>query len=170
MKHSLKLKIQFADLLIDKQQATLLEVHASEEGYGLVRHKLPRRTAYAMLSRLPREVAANCNEINYSLLQGLKPHVHTEDGCVINIYKATGGAQTVFYTWRDEPNAKDVEGKYYTIDESLLSEVESFTAQHDDVWLLNTRQPHAVVGCDGTREVVQMFLGMPFEEAKKRFV
>lgn len=173
MRYAVKLNIQFHELLIDKQQAVVLGKHALEKGYGLVRHKMPRRMVYRALKKLPREVAANCSEVNYSTIQSLKPHVHTEDGCVINIYKTTNGEKTVFYEWLSKDNTFDVrqtQDKFYSIDETLLSEVEHFTAQNEDVWLLNTRQPHAVVACGSTREVVQIFLGMPFDEAKKRFI
>lgn len=177
MKHAVKLGVvPNPDWYAKRRHTRILGQHVHDGNYGLTRRYVSRLVVADILSILPPDVAASCSGVNYSSIRELKAHVHTEDRCVINMYQSVCGAKTVFYEGvvsRLDGVTSDNGNKYYLVNDEHLTAVEGFTAERDDVWLLNTRQPHAVLGgsVEGeARSVIQVFLNMPFEEARERIV
>lgn len=173
MKYAAKLALKPEPSWYAVRQTRTLGKHVLEEKYGVVRRYVPKRICDAILARFPNDVAATCSGINYSTVRPLKPHVHTEENCVVNIYEKANSAKTVFYEGsisQLDGVTRDNGNKYYLVDSEFLVESEEFVAQDEDVWLLNTRQPHAVVGGSDARELIQVFLNMPFEEARERLL
>lgn len=171
MKYAAKLALKPEASWYPTRQTRTLGSHVLEDEYGVIRCYVPKKISDAILSRLPYEVVVTCSGINYSTVRPLKPHVHTEESCVINIYQAVSDAKTVFYEGRADRLdgiTQDNGNKYYLVNDVLLTAVEDFVAQDGDVWLLNTRQPHAVIGKRDSRKLIQIFLEMSFDEARER--
>lgn len=142
-------------------------VKKSSSSVGVQRNYLSKKDADKIKSTLPASILEACIGITKSLISDLPPHVHTQELCVINFYKRTQKQKTVFYDGvvkKDDSLFSDAGNSYIPLDNNLLSVVEYFVAEDNDVWILDTRQPHAVV-CDSPelkREVIQVFLGIPY--------
>ena len=139
---------------------------------GISRRYFSKKDYEHIKDALPEEISNACIGITKSLITNLHAHLHTQDECVINFYKKTDGQKTIFYEGiiqKDNLLFSDGDDKYTPLNESLLNSVEYFVAKDNDVWLLNTRQPHSVVGIDKDlkREVVQVFLNIPYEKASE---
>jgi hypothetical protein len=138
-----------------------------DSSVGVKRNYLSEKDTNRIKSILPVSILEACIGITKSLISDLPPHVHTQELCVINFYKKTQKQKTVFYDGvveKDDTLFSDVGNSYIPLDKNLLSVVEYFVAEDNDVWVLNTRQPHAVV-CDSPeekREVIQVFLNIPY--------
>lgn len=171
MKYAVKLALKPKASWYSIKKTRTLGLHVLEDGYGVVRQYVPKHIYAAIIANFSSDIAATCAGINYSTIRPLKPHVHTDESCVINIYEKASNAKTVFYEGKIgilDGVAQDNGNKYYLVDPNLLTEIEDFTAQDGDVWLLNTKQPHAVIGEDSSRKLIQIFLNTPFEEAKAK--
>lgn len=170
MKHAVKLNLTPKSSWYRQTATKVIGQHVLENAYGVVRRYVAKRVAKDIIEALPQELADTFIDVTYSTILPLKPHVHVQENCVINMYEEVCGAKTVFYEGaavRMDGVTKDNGNKYYLVDDKLLTPVEEFVAKAGDVWLLNTKQPHAVQGNPGTRKVLQVFLGMPFEDAKR---
>jgi hypothetical protein len=173
MKYAAKLALKPEASWYPAKQTRIVGSHVLEDEYGVIRSYVSRRVSNAILLQLPDEIVATCRGMNYTTIRPLKPHVHTEESCVINIYQTAGNAKTVFYEGsisQLDGVTRDNGNKYYLVDSEFLAESEEFVAQDGDVWLLNIRQPHAVIGKPDTRKLIQVFLDMPFEEARERLL
>jgi len=176
VKYAIKLATPIKNDWYTTRKTRVLGRHVLENDYGVVRRYVPRHIADDILSALPRSITAHCSGITYSNIRPLKPHVHTEENCVINMYQTTNDATTIFYegfSARLDGVTTDNGNKYYLVDDNLLTAVETFCAKPGDVWLLNTKQPHAVSESSknfGAREVIQVFLTMPFDVAKTQLL
>ncbi len=173
MKYATKLNLKSKNTWYRKTATRIIGQHVLEKTYGVVRRYVAKQVAADIISMLPTEVAKTFIDVTYSTIGPLKPHVHIQESCAINIYREVCGGATVFYEGKVEQLdgvTKDNGNKYYLVDDELLTKAEEFVAQAGEVWLLNTRQPHAVTGAGGTRKLIQVFLGMPFEEAKERLL
>lgn len=139
----------------------------SDSSVGVKRNYLSEKDANRIKSILPVSILEACIGITKSLISDLPPHVHTQELCVINFYKRTQKQQTVFYDGvikKDDTLFSDAGNSYIPLDKNLLSVVEGFVAEDNDVWVLDTRQPHAVIcnSGDEKREVIQVFLDIPY--------
>lgn len=106
----------------------------------------------------------------------LKPHVHTDEQCVLNYYLTTNGEETSFFEGEVEPDSNiaiDNGNLYYMVNTDKLSKVETFKSNTGESWLLSTRQPHQVF-CKTeqhkVRDMVQIyFMDLSFDEVRKHF-
>lgn len=173
MKYAVKLALKPKASWYSVKKTRTLGLHVLEDKHGVVRRYVPKHIYAAITQSFSSDIAAACIGVNYSTIHPLKPHIHTEENCVINVYEKASSAKTVFYEGkiaRLNGVTQDNGNKYYLVDHNLLDAVENFTAQDNDVWLLNTKQPHAVIGEDSPRKLIQIFLDMPFEEAKAKLL
>lgn len=151
---------------------------------GVQRNYLSEKDTDKIKSLLPVIILESCIGITKSLISDLPPHIHTQELCVINFYKRTQKQKTVFYNGvvkKDDKLFDDAGNSYIPLDKNLLSIAEYFVAEDNDVWVLDTRKPHAVI-CDVNdlkREVIQVFLDIPYltainylntNDASKRFI
>jgi hypothetical protein len=122
---------------------------------------------------LPEQLKGHCLSVLKSSIRALPPHTHGVGGCVINFYYKTNGEKTVCYDGLyeenvDHPSTFKSDKGYYLIDETNLKEIFSYTAKSGDVYLLNTRKPHAVIDTntlDESRTVFQLYLNISYSEA-----
>lgn len=173
MKHAARLNTTIKDFSFLRSGSRVLGKHVIDSsGVGVVRRYVSRDASRRILAIFPKEIAAACLGVNYSHITALKPHIHTKEQCVINCYEHVEWHETVFY----EGEVKTLDGEtldngndYFLVDRAPLEIVESFRANAGDVWLLNSRQPHAVLGnadkCH--RQLVQVFISIPFETVIK---
>lgn len=175
MKYAKKLNLHLASLIDFNKKTRLIENHAKRDyGYALVRYYYPRKDVDLLLSSFPDKIRSSCLGVTKSVISDLSAHVHTIEQCVINIYHKTNGKKTVFFEGDQEriPSQYNDDNGYYQVDESKLTAVESFIAEDNDIWLLNSRQPHAVIE-DPTqvreRYLIQIYLSIPFSEAADCF-
>lgn len=171
MKYAVKLNLKPKSTWYRKTTTRIIGQHVLEKTYGVIRRYVAKQVASDIISALPKEVAKTFIDVTYSTIGPLKPHVHIQESCVINIYQEVCGGATVFYdgeVLQLDGVTKDNGNKYYLVDDELLTKTEEFVAQAGEVWLLNTRQPHAVVGTSDNRKLIQVFLGMSFDEARER--
>jgi hypothetical protein len=84
----------------------------------------------------------------------IHPHTDSHDvGCTINFYMKTENCRTQFYRYKDESVegykiANQTNGNVFKFDD--LVETDSFVAEDNEIWILNVKNPHAVVDLDGT--------------------
>lgn len=106
----------------------------------------------------------------------LKPHVHTDEKCVLNYYLTTNGEETSFFEGEVEPDSNiaiDNDNLYYMVNTDKLYKVETFQSNIGESWLLSTRQPHQVF-CKTeqhkVRDMIQIyFMDLSFDEVKQHF-
>jgi len=172
MKYAEKLRERAIDNLDPRRTTRLLGMHVvSQKRPGLVRRYVQRSVSFRLLNMFPRQIADACIGISLSKIDRLKPHVHTEEQCVINLYLNAGGASTIFYEGPVsvlDGETEDNGNKYLLVKDEFLKQVESFEAHSGDVWLLDSRQPHAVCSEDAVEDrwALQMFLSITFSQAK----
>jgi hypothetical protein len=77
------------------------------------------------------------------------PHTDNRIQCTLNFYYQTGLEKTSFYTIRENAQwqlAKPADnGRVYKFKD--VTEIASFVAKPGEVWLLDTKTPHAVIPC-----------------------
>jgi hypothetical protein len=141
---------------------------------GVVRRYVSAEAAEQIFAAFPTPVANACLGLSYSNITALKPHVHTREECVINWYIDVGKHETVFYEGdirRLDGEVSDNGNGYFLVDEGLLKATERFCAATGDVWLLNSKRPHAVLGgSECNRWVMQAFFGAPFGQMKQYLI
>lgn len=139
----------------------------------LTRWFVSKKFITQLKKKLPVEIVPYIQGIHLTETQALACHIHTKDSCVLNFYDQVNGEATEFW----EGNVKHIDvaddngNLYMTVDTANLTLTEKFIAEPGDVWLLNTRQPHSIslVKNNGTRTILQVFLGLPFDEVVKYF-
>jgi len=145
------------------------------DGLSVVsRKRLTKQETANILRMLPAGLRKHCLGVSKNNIYSLGPHVHTEEHCTINFYYKTNGETTIFYDGNyvpDDATALDRGHNYYMVKPEFLSPVLSYTANDGDVWLLNTRKAHAVVGNDSLpRHVLQVYMKMPYEKVLDCFL
>lgn len=165
-------------------------MRAGDSKHRIVRRYVPRKHVEQIRDLLPEKIKSHLLGVNYSEILLLGPHVHTEDGCVINFYQKVNGEITSFWDGeieRDDRWSTDNGKGYLNVNPDKIKVVEFFKAQDGDVWVLDTRQPHSV-SIDGdarsngwqyitddsdARLVIQAFIDLPYadvvEELQDRF-
>jgi hypothetical protein len=175
MIYAAKLRQFNLDAINFERKTRLIGAHVlkkSDSSVGVQRNYLSEKDVDRIKKILPVNILESCIGITKSLISDLPPHVHTQELCVINFYKKTQNQKTVFYEGivkKDDSLFSDAGNSYIPLDKNLLSVVEYFVAEDNDVWILDTRQPHAVI-CEGgglRREVIQVFLNIPYLTAIK---
>jgi hypothetical protein len=149
---------------------------------AVVRKYAPKAYIAQVRETLPEEIRSGIRFINFAEIGLSGPHIHLTEQAVINFYFKVNGEVTGFYEGEAriaDELVLDSGNDYYPIDEDTITEAERFVAKDGDVWLLSTRQPHAVfyngdtrrgveryrnIG-DNRRIVVQVYLDIPFEQA-----
>jgi hypothetical protein len=149
---------------------------------AVVRKYAPKAYIARVRAALPEEIQRGVRYINFAEIGLSGPHLHLTEQSVINFYFKVNGEVTGFYEGEARVAHElvlDSGNDYYPIDEATITEVERFVAQDGDVWVMSTRQPHAVfydgdtrsgveryrnIG-DSRRVVVQVYLDVPYERA-----
>lgn len=170
MIYAAKLRQFNLDEINFERKTRLIGAHVlkkNDSSVGVQRNYLSEKDTNRIKNVLPVSILEACIGITKSLISDLPPHVHTQELCVINFYKRTQKQQTVFYDGvikKDDTLFSDAGNSYIPLDKNLLSVVEGFVAEDNDVWVLDTRQPHAVIcnSGDEKREVIQVFLDIPY--------
>lgn len=139
----------------------------------LIRRFVPKRFIKLLKDRLPVQIIPYIQGIHLTETQALACHIHTRDSSVLNFYDTVNGEATIFWEGDARPVdvANDNGNLYITVDTANLTAAEQFVAKSGDIWLLNTRQPHStsLVKDGGTRMILQVFLGLPFDEVVNYF-
>ena len=176
MKYAKKLNVHLESYIDYDKKTRLIEAHAKRSyGYALVRYYLPKKDVEILLLSFPQKIKESCLGVTKSVITDLSAHVHTVEQCVINFYHNTNGKRTVFFEGEQEriPSEFNDDNGYYQVNEAKLTPIESFIAEDNDVWLLNSRQPHSVLedpNCVRERYLIQMYLNIPFQEAADCFL
>lgn len=188
MKHAKKIKLS-AEFPYLNKSSVVIGRHGIWEGtdkHHVVRKYLPRKQIELVRDVLPESVKPHLMGVNYSEILLLGPHLHIEEGCVINFYQRVNGEMTSFWDGdieRDDRWSTDNGKGYIHVNPDKIKMVESFTAKNGDVWVLNTRQPHSVSidgdtrsggyqyvpENDNVRIVVQAYIDLPYEDAVQCF-
>ena len=149
---------------------------------AVVRKYAPKAYISKVKDALPNEIQNAIRFINYAEIGLSGPHTHLTEQSVINFYFNVNGEVTAFYEGEAKVAEKlvlDSGNDYYPIDEKTITEAERFIAKDGDVWIISTRQPHAVFYDGDTRQgieryrnigdkrrtVVQVYLDMPYDQA-----
>lgn len=153
---------------------------------GVIRKYIPNKQVDLIKSSLPEALQSSVIGVNYSDIRLLAPHIHMVEQAVINFYQHTNGEMTTFYEGeieRDDRWSTDNGNGYLNVVMEKIHPVESFIAKDNDVWILDTRQPHSVTIIDDERtdmhqfepkgdnhrKIVQVYLDLPFAEVIKFF-
>ncbi len=162
-------------IVFDEQSPLLGEHVFLKDGSSarLVRRRLRRTETAAVLAVLPVFLRKHCLGMSKSSIGVFGPHVHTKEGCTLNFYYKTGGETTVFYSDDyeiDSTAALDNGNSYQMVRPMTEEAVLSFTANDGEVWLLDTKKPHAVVGeCVAPRRVLQVHMALSYVEVLRCF-
>ena len=179
-------KVNFTpDLFYINKAKVVLGEHAksSEDAQPvLTRYYIPEKQQNLIKKALPNKLQDTTificrTTIDLSNFENdLKPHVHTDEKCVLNYYLTTSGEETSFFEGDiipDDEIAIDNGNLYYMVKTDKLTKVESFTSSKGDAWLLSTRQPHQVFSKTEqhqVRDIVQIyFMDLSFDEVSKHF-
>jgi len=188
MKYAKKIKLS-AEFPYLNKSSVVIGRHGIWEGtdkHHVVRKYLPRKQIELVRDVLPESVKPHLMGVNYSEILLLGPHIHIEEGCVINFYQRVNGEMTSFWDGdieRDDRWSTDNGKGYINVNPDKIKMVESFTAKDGDVWVLNTRHPHSVSidgdtrsggyqyvpENDNVRIVVQAYIDLPYEDAVRCF-
>jgi len=92
----------------------------------------------------------------------IRAHKHTKEKCVLNVYLKTNGEETIFYEGQEvilDPTEGRSVRPFYNLSHDTLQKVESFIAQENECWLLNTDQPHSIIAGKelGIRSFIQIY-------------
>lgn len=157
-------------------QAQVLGKHVwltNHKDAKIVRTRLSKRETAATLLELPESLRSFCLGISKSSIHSFGPHVHTKEECTINFYYKTNGETTIFYDGDcviDIDAATDNGNSYHMVKPDALTEVTTYVATDGDVWLLNTKKPHAVIGNDSLpRYILQVHMAIPYEQVLQHF-
>lgn len=148
----------------------------------LIRYYIPEKQQDMIKTALPKTLQDTTIFICRTTIDlgnfenDLKPHVHTDEQCVLNYYLTTNGEETSFFEGAVEPDpniATDNGNLYYMVNTEKLQKVETFQSNTGESWLLSTRQPHQVF-CKTeqhkVRDMVQIyFMDLSFDEVRKHF-
>ena len=149
---------------------------------AVVRKYAPKAYISQVRNALPEEIQKAVRFINYAEIGLSGPHTHLTEQSVVNFYFYVNGEVTAFYEGEAriaDELVLDSGNDYYPIDENTITEAERFVAKDGDVWVISTRQPHAVfydgdtrVGVERYRNIgdkrrvaVQVYLDMPYDQA-----
>lgn len=175
MKYAIKLNTTIPTVAYGLRRNTrVISVHGTKEKGEIYKKYVTRADASQIVNVLPQTLASKVKGVFISNIGPVAAHVHTEEGCVINLYLDADGAKTVFYEGNIEPieeHRVTTGHQYFYAATKSLKAVEEFEAVAGDTWIMNTKQPHAVVS-DGVwhdRWAVQIYLSTPFSEAIKHF-
>ncbi len=188
MKYAKKIQLSPEFSYLNKS-SVVLGRHGTWEGYDkhhVVRKYLPRKQVELVRDVLPENLKPHLMGVNYSEVLLLAPHIHVEEGCVINFYQQVNGEITSFWEGeveRDDRWSTDNGKGYVNVNPDKIKMVESFTAQNGDVWVLSTRQPHSVAiesdtrfsgwqyvpENDNVRLIVQAYMDLPYEKVAECF-
>ena len=170
-----KLNINIVDIDLTRKTKSIAKhfKHNTKNTYGVIMNYVSVENSNKFISLLPVELRFSCLSVLKSSIRSLPPHTHGVGGCVINFYCKTNGEKTVCYDGDYEEIMDDAatfqsDKGYYIVDQNKLTEVFSYTAESGDVYLLNTRKPHAVVDAnnlDKSRIVIQIYLDISYKEA-----
>lgn len=141
-----------------------------ESGYAVTLKYVPYKYSKDLLSLIPVELHSMVTGTTITNIQYALPHVHTNDQCVINFYKTTNDAPTIFFEGIIEKDfSKEFGDGYFHCQEKYLIEAERFYACSGDVWLLNTAAPHSVlkINNDVNRMAYQVYFNKPYETILK---
>lgn len=184
MKYAARLSFNPDLRYVHKSKVVLGEHARSSDGAKpvLTRYYIPDRQRDLVKQALPDALKETnffvCRtSINLGNFENdLKPHVHTDELCVLNVYLKTSGEETIFFDGVIEPDdeiAVDNGNLYYMVKTDKLTKAESFHANTGDAWLLCTRQPHQVTCAtkqSDVRDILQIyFMDLPFDEVVKHF-
>lgn len=138
----------FAELnfLISKSIKTK---HGCYSNYdSVILHTLPRKKSKAIASKfLPSNIANYIKGISFTDVKHVGPHKHTADNCALNLYLECNSEYTTFWEGEDIIDDKIVTDNgngYYMVKIDGLTPVEHFQAKENEVWLIDTTQPHSV--------------------------
>jgi hypothetical protein len=188
MKYAKKIQLS-AEFPYLNKSSVVLGKHGTWGGFDkhhVVRKYLPRKQIELVRDVLPEQLKPHLMGVNYSEILLLTPHIHIEEGCVINFYQQVNGEITSFWegeTEQDDRWSTDNGKGYVNVNPDKIKMVESFTAQNGDVWVLSTRQPHSVSiegdtrsngwqyvpENDNVRLIVQAYMDLPYEEVAECF-
>lgn len=170
-----------------KKSSTILGKHGMRNGdskHRIVRRYVHRKSVELLRDLLPEKIKPHLVIVSYSEIHFLGPHIHTDDGCVINFYQKVGGEITSFWDGnieRDDSWSTDNGDGYILVNPHKVDLVEHFKAQDGDVYLLDTKQPHSVsmdnddklsdwqylTGDRDARLVVQAYISLPFSDVAR---
>jgi hypothetical protein len=182
----IRLPVEFPYL---NKASFVLGKHGTWSGYDkhhVVRRYLPRKQIELVREALPEHLKPHLIGISFSEILLLTPHIHIEEGCVINFYQRVNGEITAFWEGeieQDDRWSTDNGKGYINVNPDKIEMVESFRAQDGDVWILSTRQPHSVSiegdtrsdgwqyvpENDNVRFIVQAFMDLPYQEVADYF-
>lgn len=188
MKYAKKLEIDFKWQGLDKCRRVVGRhgVRKNFPGFGVTRHHVSLKELNRLKQLLPASLRGFVATAALSEIQLLAPHIHYEEGCVINFYQETGGETTTFWEGEIAPDSTDIldnGNSYYNVDVSKIYPVESFVAQPGDIWALDSLQAHSVSKPDLTaptgmkffesgfspRRIVQVYMTCPFYKVAHAF-
>ena len=141
-------KLNITHTLIKKPYLDLIrDYHGPINGVDsrLAQYNIDEETKVKMLDIIPvpyREYFnPQCIEVTG---RGALPHSHTVDKLAINFYIEPADGTTVGYKQiKGQANAYDNTATIYEFEN--LQEVDSFLPKAGEIWIINTRQPHAVL-------------------------
>jgi hypothetical protein len=179
-------KISFnPDLSYVHKAKVILGEHAKSSETAkpiLTRYYVPQKQVNLIKQALPKKLQNTTffvckTDISLDNFEhDLRPHVHTDELCVLNVYLNTSGEETSFFEGEvvpDDAAAVDNGNLYYMVNTDKLIKVENFYANTGDAWLMCTRQPHQVSSSSlqtSTRELLQIyFMDKTYSEVLETF-
>lgn len=179
MKNAARLNLTFT---LPETKTKVLSRHGfkkNSETAAFIKKYVTKKSINYIKEILPKTILGEIISINITDMQQLEIHSHKFDSSVINFYIKTNNERTIFYKPKDSDNFLDIVNTsnnewldnnniYYEILENKVIEEESFTANENECWLLNTTVPHAVKLTalqELPRSVLQIYLKSSYQES-----
>jgi len=144
---------------IDGGLVTFTGIDENGETKGIFYNKIwtPDEENYFKIipERYRKDFHLNIMAINHAI----PPHTDTEIITTVNFYFETGGARTIFYdVITDNPRKTQIENQTdgFIFYEEDLKEVSSFVAKDHEVWVLDVKKVHSVVGDVTMRKAITL--------------
>lgn len=149
--HIIDIPIQITDLRNE------YGVYKDETFYGIRYYKVNREAENALKRQILPSNLLNMFDMYLMLInyENILPHIDSDIETVINYYIKTSDATTHFWKLKDTTTntsfkiSNQTDGCIYSMDN--LEHIFEFNAKDGDIWMLNVKEIHSVVGSNDLR-------------------
>lgn len=150
--------------LLDRQISFGHDIDGKFKGIEYLHVDCPEQDS--IWSVIPQRYRQNFYMTVMRINMSIPPHTDSGINTTINFYIKTDNCTTQYYKFKtDKPCTEQVDNQTdgFIFREADLDKTESFTAQPNEIWLLDVSQPHGVTPIDFISERVAIALSSTLE-------
>jgi hypothetical protein len=135
----LNLNFEINDFKIEKYITSFKLNEDNEIFKGITYHAIDNSNNH-LLDIIPNTFKNSFSIFYLTINCPIRPHIDHGPKTSINFYLESNNYKTTFYSFIDESKPKKI-----PLDTNNLTEVDSFIANDNEVWILNISKPHSVL-------------------------